>query len=94
MRLGYYLAGTALAVGAVTWIAGLLLGLFQCVLWLKDGYWTHFTPVRALGPIQSTGWGGVDQIVHWIWLQPLWAVICFSGMALIGLAGVAAQSYE
>ena len=94
MNLGYVLSATAMCIGAFAWLAGLLFGIFQCILWLRDGYWTHFTPVLILGPVQSTGWGGVDQIVHWIWLQPLWGVIGCLGVAVAALGIVAGQAYE
>ena len=90
MNMSRDVTGPLIGLGSLIWACGMLFGLFLCVLWLKDGYWTSFTPVLLLGPAFLTGWGGVDQIVQWIWLQPLWALVAGLGMAVAAF-GLAAE---
>jgi hypothetical protein len=50
------------------------LGVFgyQCVLWLRDGYWTAI-PVSdfiAAVPMKADGAKGVQKILDWIWALP------------------------
>jgi hypothetical protein len=80
--------GTIIGIGGLVWAAGMLLGLLQCGLWLRDGYWTPMTPVLLFGPASQSGWDGVDQIIEWIWLQPLCALIGATGMAIVALGFV------
>jgi hypothetical protein len=75
------------ASGALTSTAGLGVALFQCALWLRDGHWTYFTVGHALGERPPSAWGGVAQIIEWIWLQPLSATLIATGFLAIG-AGI------
>jgi hypothetical protein len=90
MNLNRDATGPIIGLGGLIWACGMLFGLFLCVLWLRDGYWTSFTLIGVLGPAWISGWGGVDQIVRWIWLQPLWALISFSGISVAAF-GLAAE---
>jgi hypothetical protein len=83
------ITGPIIGLGGLIWVGGMLFGLFLCLLWLKDGFWTSFTLVGILGVPGHTGWGGVDQIIQWICVQPLWAVIAGLGMAIAALALIA-----
>jgi hypothetical protein len=77
--------GPIIGAGGLIWAAGMCLAIVECVKWLKDGFWSASTLPRMFGPIGESGWGGLDQIIQWVWVQPLWAVVAFAGMAVAGL---------
>jgi hypothetical protein len=91
MNLSRGITGATIGIGGLVLVAGVLFWLFQGVLWLRDGFWTAFTPVLIFGPLGLTGWGGVDQIVHCIWLQPVAGIVACIGAAIIAF-GFAAES--
>jgi hypothetical protein len=72
------------AAGALTALGGIGLGLYQCLQWLRDGRWTTYTVKGALGPPPQSTWGGVAQIIDWIWAQPLLGALIATGFILIG----------
>ncbi len=89
MNLSRDVTGPIIGIGGLIWACGMLFGLVLCVLWLKDGYWTSFTPMWIFGPAWFTGWGGVDRIIQWVWLQPLWGIVASFGMTVAAFGLVA-----
>lgn len=78
-------AGAIIGIGGLIWAAGMGIGLLECFKWLKNGIWSVYTVPQLLGSVGNTGWGGVDQIVQWVWMQPLWCVVAAGGMACMGI---------
>lgn len=80
--------------GLILWLVGLagilygvgLLG-YQCLLWLKAGYWTAYEINSLWGgtPIHSK-WAGVAQITTWLFSQSL-AVGSFLVGCLLAFVG-------
>ena len=80
------ISGPMMMVGGLLWLGGICVLLWQSALWLKDGFWTFHT-LGYLAPHPArTGWGHIDQVIHWLWLQPLWVVVAGSGALLMVLA--------
>jgi hypothetical protein len=88
MRTVTDVTGPMIGVGGIIWAVGMLAGLAEVVLWLRLGAWVRHDLVWAIGNAPITSWDGVDQILSWCWMQPLWSVVAFAGMtvALLGLA--------
>jgi hypothetical protein len=82
------------AAGALTSLGGLGFVLYQCALWLRDGNWTHRTIRYALGEPPRSSWGGVAQIIDWVWMQPLGATMIFGGFLVVGLGIVITMKGE
>ena len=79
------------SLGGLVWLAGLIIGLFDLVFWLKHGYWATRTVETVLGPLSVRDWSGVSQILVWVWSQPLWAAVGVLGIAIV-LFGIASDS--
>jgi len=75
-----FVAALLMAVGGV----GVLI--CQCGFWLREGRWTYFTVGNALGDPPRSTWSGAGQIIEWIWLQPLWAVLFAAGWLALGFS--------
>lgn len=79
-----------MGLGALVWMAGMLTGLVEVVVWLKDGAWAQHHLLWVTGTSPTTDWAGVNQILSWLWMQPLWGVVATTGLALVFL-GLAAE---
>ena len=67
-------------------VGGIGVLICQCGLWLSDGRWTSFAVGDALRDLPRSKWSEVGQIIEWIWLQPLWAVLFAGGWLALGLS--------
>ena len=82
------LIGRSLAVLSIVILAlGILssLGIFgtQCLLWLKNGYWTVSSFQTEFGPIHpNTDWVGINSIIDWYLRLPL--ALAILGAAISG----------
>ena len=85
MRTRGDFGGAIIGGGGLVWAAGMVIGLLECLKWLKNGAWSSFTLPQTFGPLGVTGWGGVDQIAQWAWVQPLWSVVAFIGLAVVAI---------
>lgn len=77
-------------VGGLLWLGGMLLGLYELVFWLKNGYWASHTLAWVFGPYFPKDWSGATQIFVWLWDQPLWTVLAVPGTVLVFL-GIATE---
>ena len=75
-----FVAALLMVVGGV----GVLI--CQCGLWLSEGRWTYFTVGFALGEPPRSTWGGLMQIIEWIWLQPLSGGLILAGFLALGVS--------
>lgn len=79
-----------LGVGGLIWLGGMLIGLYELVIWLKRGVWPGNTLADVFGAYAVKDWSGVTQIMVWLWSQPLWAVVACVGM-IVALWGIARE---
>jgi hypothetical protein len=85
----FFIVGAAMYIcGAAMFLGGLGFALYQCWLWLRDGYWTSFTIRYALGEPPRSTWAGLAQIIEWIWRQPLAAGLIVASFFAIWASGV------
>ncbi len=80
------LGGTLLLGGVALLLAAGGISVFQCVLWLKDGFWTTYE-VRSLwgGTLFQFKWAGVTQIATWFCTQPLSAGAAMAAIPFMGV---------
>jgi hypothetical protein len=82
--------GAGWVVSLAISLAGLGVISYQCLLWLRDGYWTKIPlsvlVIRSAPPIDWSGARGVEKIVDSIgeeslgWTLLILGVFCLSGM--------------
>ena len=85
MKIRGNVGGPVIGIGGLVWAVEMAIGIVECLKWLKNGHWSSFTLPQAFGPIGVTGWGGIDHIAQWVWIQPLWAVVAFAGIGIIAI---------
>jgi len=84
------ITGPMIGVGGIVVAAGMAGGLVEVFLWLRHGVWTHHDLLWMVGVAPVTSWGGIDQVISWLWAQPLWSTIAFAGFAL-AILGIAVE---
>lgn len=64
---------------------------WQSLEWLRNGYWDRWPIERALVKIgiaePQTTWGGVQQIIHFLFGMPTWFALGFLALAGVMLTG-------
>ena len=81
------ITGPMIGIGGLVVAAGTVGGLVEVLLWLRHGVWMHHDLLWVVGTGPVTQWGGVDQMISWLWVQPLWGIVSVAGFAL-ALTGV------
>ncbi|MBN9346204.1 MAG: hypothetical protein J0I48_08385 [Devosia sp.] len=76
----FVLAGAvSLMVGGVLVPAGLVA--FGALIWLQSGYFPTW-PLMTWYPVPYGEWVGLNQLLQWIWGQPLALVMFVSGWVI------------
>lgn len=97
LRIGAGFATFVVHLGSLTAVIGFGFIGYQCILWLRDGYWTPI-PISVYFPQDPwadwTGAVGIKRIIDWLYDLPVsWSLIVI-GTICMGIAALAHEAFD
>jgi len=72
------------SVLALTTAFGLIA--LQGILWLRHASWPGWTLSRLKASPPAAGLSELNQLLQWLWAQPVVGLLAMAGLALLGAA--------